>query len=167
MPAAGAPRLHNTCRGVPPVRRDRDPDEDDRRGPRPADDLPRGDHGFADRYRSRSPAHHGRRHDAVGRGFPGRGPHRPPLDYATMGLVEQLGQERPGMVDNLTDQVNSMEIDGPAAEGAEGHGPVCFSLSATKQCFPLTTNQLFQPAYKLKRTGPRCCACPLLRHGVC
>uniref|UniRef100_K4AN00 Uncharacterized protein n=1 Tax=Setaria italica TaxID=4555 RepID=K4AN00_SETIT len=38
-----------------------------------------------------------------------------------MGLVEQLGQERPGMVDNLTDQVNSMEIDGPAAEGAEGH----------------------------------------------
>ncbi|CAN6198765.1 unnamed protein product [Urochloa humidicola] len=73
-PRGGIPRIINAgCRGMLPVRRDQDPDEEDRRGPhrswtehiaargRPADDAPLRGGGVADRYRSRSPAQHGRR----------------------------------------------------------------------------------------------------------
>ncbi|CAO2162745.1 unnamed protein product [Urochloa humidicola] len=78
LPRSGLPRMANTaCRGGPSTRRDRDhhDDDDERRGPRrhwsehisargrSVDDLPLQGGGQTDRFRSRSPAHHGRRHD--------------------------------------------------------------------------------------------------------
>ncbi|CAO2039669.1 unnamed protein product [Urochloa humidicola] len=86
-PRGGIPRIINAaCRGMPPVaRRDRDEDDEDRRGPRrhwsehiaargrPIDDVPRQGSGRADRYRSRSPAQHGRHHDSGSYNLSSRG----------------------------------------------------------------------------------------------
>ncbi|KAF8725420.1 hypothetical protein HU200_019939 [Digitaria exilis] len=71
---AEAPRQRNTCRGASPVCRDQDLEDEDRRGPqrhwaerhgsfRRSAILERYGGGLANRYRSRSPALYGHRHD--------------------------------------------------------------------------------------------------------
>ncbi|KAF8671345.1 hypothetical protein HU200_050058 [Digitaria exilis] len=71
---AEAPRQRNTCMGASPVRRDQDLEDEDRRGPRRHWGERHGSFGWsavperysggpANRYRSRSPALYGHRHD--------------------------------------------------------------------------------------------------------